>query len=338
MQPSVFAELSPWVVRLVAFVFGAIWGSFFNVAIYRWPRAMSIVLPSSQCPHCKAPIPPYLNIPIFSYFILRGRAACCGAKISPRYLLVEVMGALLCVALAERFILGAAQSAPLLERSLIALCYFAFGGGLIVATFIDLEFMEIPDEISLPITALGLVTAIFRDPPGVEAAALGAGGGYLLVQVLFVWIYERLSGRRGMGEGDSKLLMAIGAFIGWRGGVFCLLAGAAQGLIVALPIVFLQKKADSPLSTQIPFAGAETADHPIPNAEKVEKTKPGNVGEGEISAESSDPPPKYFGHLKIPFGPFLAISAIEYLFFGEQLVNAYLDFGQSLSALFHGAS
>jgi leader peptidase (prepilin peptidase)/N-methyltransferase len=301
------------------------------VAIYRWPRAMSVVVPASHCTSCGKPIAPYYNIPIISYLVLRGKAPCCGAKISPRYLFVEIIGALLCVALTERFVIGASQTAPMIEGVLLSLYYFAFGGGLIIATFIDLEFMEIPDEISLPITALGLVTAVFRDPPGVEAAALGAGAGYLVVQVLFVWTYERLTGRRGMGEGDSKLLMAIGAFIGWRGGLFCLLAGAAQGLVVALPTLLFNKSENgsslqNPKADTLPSADAEV--ETVTDPQRTKETP------GQIPEVISDPPPTYFGHIRIPFGPFLAISAIEYLFFGEHVVSAYLEFGRKLAETF----
>jgi leader peptidase (prepilin peptidase) / N-methyltransferase len=330
MDSSLNFDGLPWLIRVFAFWFGAIWGSFFNVAIYRWPRGISVVSPASRCPNCDAPIAPYRNIPILSYFLLRGRASCCGAKISARYPLVEAMGALLCLALTETFVLCGAESVPLVERVVVTLSYFAFGGGLIIATFIDLEFMEIPDEISLPITALGLATAAFRDPPGVEAAALGAGAGFLVVQVLFVWVYERLTGRRGMGEGDAKLLMAIGAFVGWRGGIFSLLGGAAQGLLLAVPILLLRKP-----SSRDPEAAGDPVQREI-NRSEIETTSPAETSDERLE-NSGDEPPRYFGHIKIPFGPFLALGAMEYLFFGERLVELYLALGEKLTALFSAA-
>src|SRR5690606_14937101 len=137
--------------------------------------------------------------------LLRGRAGCCGERLSPRYLLVELSGAALCLALAERYLVGASPSAALSEALIATLLYFAFVGGLLVATFVDLEWMEIPDEVSIGGTALGLATVALRDPaPSVVDLAVGAGAGYLLVQILAVWGWERLTGRRGMGEGDSK--------------------------------------------------------------------------------------------------------------------------------------
>jgi leader peptidase (prepilin peptidase) / N-methyltransferase len=295
------SEIPAWVVAVIAFLFGAAWGSFFNVAIYRWPLGLSVVRPPSHCPACHARIPAHLNVPILGYLILRGRSACCGQRLSPRYPVVETLGAVLCVAVAQRFVLGADPATPLLHAVLIALSYFAFAGGLLIATFVDLEHMEIPDEVSLPGAALGLATAVLRDPPGVESAALGAGAGFLVIQVLFVWLYEALFGRRGMGEGDSKLLLMIGAFIGWQGAAFSLFAGAAQGLVVAVIALLAGKRWRAP---------------PPPQSSASEPQSP----------TDGDPPPAWAGHLKLPFGPFLALAALEYLFFGDALIEVWLRF------------
>ena len=220
-------DLSPWFLRGFAFVFGAAWGSFFNVAIYRWPRDMSVVSPPSHCPHCGAPVPPSRNLPIVSYLTSRGHARCCGARLTPRYVWVETLTALMAVAVAEAWMIDR-PGATLSEAGIGALTVFLFVGGLIVASAVDLEWMEIPDEVSLPGAAVGLVSAGFRPDVSAADAALGAGTGFLLVQVLFVWGYERVTGRRGMGEGDSKLLLFIGAFTGWQGALFALVAGSMQ--------------------------------------------------------------------------------------------------------------
>jgi leader peptidase (prepilin peptidase)/N-methyltransferase len=315
--PQILAsEIAPWFVRLFALAFGAAWGSFFNVAIYRWPRGMSVVSPPSHCPACERPVPSLQNLPVLSYLLLRGRAACCGARLSPRYPAVELLGALFCVAVTEIHIVGATRGTDLLDAVMISLCYFAFVGGLVIITFVDLEFMEIPDEVSLPIAALGLVTASFRDAPGgVAAAALGAGGSYLLIQLVFVWAYEQATGRRGMGEGDSKLMLMIGAFIGWHGSLFCLTAGAVQGLLMVAILLILGKRLPD---AQSPPADPETVDPLDENGEAA-----GNgAGDEELDA-FGEPRPRYFGHLKVPFGPFLALSALEYLFFGEKLVSSF---------------
>jgi len=175
---------------------------------------MSVVTPPSHCPSCGEPVKAINNVPIFGWLWLRGRAACCNAKLTPRYPLVELMSALLCVALAERFLVRAEHDVTALDGSLLTLVYFAFVGGLVVAAFVDLEWMEIPDEVSLPGAALGLLTATFRPDPGVADAALGAGAGYLAVQIVFVIVRMGVDREalRGLGteQGDVLGVLAHG--------------------------------------------------------------------------------------------------------------------------------
>lgn len=323
MFPS---DFPPVFVRVAAFLFGTLWGSFFNVCIYRWPREMSVVRPPSHCPACGASIPPYRNIPVFGYLFLRGRASCCGATLSPRYLLVEFVSGLLCLACLERWFLGAGPGREAGEALTEALLYFTFTGGLVIATFVDLEWMEIPDEVSLPGAALGLMTVAMRQAPGAEEAAVGAGLGFLVIQVLFVWGYESILGRRGMGEGDSKLMLFLGAFLGWQGAIFAIVAGAFQGLIgagIALatgrsltPVrPDARELDDDPVEGPDPSPDAES---PSGDAPLRRSTPPGS--EDDEAAELDD------GRLKIPFGPFLALGALEFLFFGDRIVAWYAGF------------
>lgn len=287
LEGLVASDVPAWLVRAAAFVFGALWGSFFNVAIYRWPRGLSVVRPPSHCPACGAPVRWYLNVPILGYALLGGRARCCGAKLTPRYVWVETLSAVLALGVAERFLVRASD-APLAPAALETLLYFTFVGGLLIATFVDLEWMEIPDEVSLPGAALGLATAGLRSDPGAVSAAVGAGVGFLIVQGLFVWSYELLTGRRGMGEGDAKLLLMIGAFLGWEAVLFSLIAGSLQGLLAA---------------------GIATAfGVPLVPAPPVDEA---HSSEADVAAESNAP--------KMVFGPMLALSAIEFLFFGDAI-------------------
>jgi leader peptidase (prepilin peptidase)/N-methyltransferase len=360
------SDVSPWVLRVLAFVLGAVFGSFFNVAIYRWPRDMSVVTPPSHCPACNARIPGYRNVPIVSYLWQRGRAACCGAKMTPRYAIVETLTALLAVAIVERTMVAVAPRTSLLESSLVAITLFTFVGGLVIATFVDLEWMEIPDQVSLPGAAFGLATASLRESPTVVDAALGAGAGYLVVQLVFVWGYERLLGRRGMGEGDAKLLLMIGAFTGWQGALFAVLAGALQGLVFTgiLTIAGVRFAAASE-SEDDEDDEARREDHDRNDARRDESSEPSaspkesaplaarprsgaNGGraakaleeEEEESANSDgaprnddstdaseadpdDVPTRDLGRLKIPYGPFLALGAVEFLFFGAVVTDWY---------------
>ncbi|MDQ3037939.1 MAG: prepilin peptidase [Myxococcota bacterium] len=318
------SELPAWIVRVFAFVFGATWGSFFNVAIYRWPREMSVVTPRSHCPACAAPIPGWRNVPILGYLLLRGKAACCGAKMSPRYLFVEVLSGVLAIAIAERFIVSAEGATSLGAAGLETALWFAFAGGLVIATFVDLEWMEIPDEVSIGGTALALATAMFRPSVPLEEVVLGAGAGYLVVHLLLVWSWERITGDRGMGEGDAKLAMFIGAFLGWRGALFALVAGSFQGIIGYV----IARASGSRIGP--------SQDHP--HDEDVAKTVPeaappvGTDAEPDAGTDAAppvgtdaEPGDEPRASRKIPFGPFLALGAIEFLFFGNAIVDWYLS-------------
>jgi leader peptidase (prepilin peptidase)/N-methyltransferase len=318
-QSGVAGDVPAWFVRGVAFLFGALWGSFFNVAIYRWPRGMSVVTPPSHCPACGAPVRWRHNLPIVGYLILRGRADCCGAKLTPRYAWVELLTAVLFVAVAEQFLVRR-PDAPLAEGLLEVGLYWMFVGGLIIATFVDLEWMEIPDEVSLPGAALGLATVGLRSAPGPVSAAVGAGVGFLVVQILFIWIYERLMGRRGMGEGDAKLLLMIGAFLGWEGILFTLLAGSVQGLIVAgiamstgLPLIPVRPDEPEDGQDEEP---EDTAAAAVASSEL--EGVPASVGEALSGAETAPLSAPAAAPMMV-FGPMLALASLEYLFFGDLL-------------------
>jgi leader peptidase (prepilin peptidase)/N-methyltransferase len=323
----IVSDVPAWFVLGFAFIFGAVWGSFFNVAIYRWPRDLSVVTPPSSCPTCGARIPGYLNLPIFGFFLLRGKTACCGTPLSPRYPLVETLSAILCVAVARKYVLGAEDPQGLVQASLVALAYFFFLGGLLIATFVDLEHMEIPDEVSLPGAALGLATAAFRDPPGVGDAALGAGAAFLVIQVVFVWSYQHLTGRRGMGEGDSKFLMMIGAFLGWQGAMFAVFAGAAQGLVAFL----VSRVLGVDLEPSGPDDDGAEGEQSV-TAHAGASPEATGLAAHEAEADPDDLPPSYWGHFRVPFGPFLALGALEYFFFGEQAITAWFQLVQRLTS------
>lgn len=302
------ADLPVWLVRSFAFMFAALWGSFFNVAIYRWPRGMSVVNPPSHCPACGAPVRWYLNVPILGYLWLRGKASCCGAPMTPRYVWVEVLTGVLGLAVAERFFVNAPAHTSLLSAAVETALYFCFVGGLVIATFVDLEWMEIPDEVSLPGAALGLATAGFRASPGAVEAAVGAGVGFLIIQLLFVWGYEILTGRRGMGEGDAKLLLMIGAFLGWQSVLFVLVAGSVQGLVAAaIGMIF-----GVPLIPTRPDELTEDERAASSAAASASVSASAETDAQVAEAPASGPP-------AMVFGPMLALAALEYLFFGDEI-------------------
>jgi leader peptidase (prepilin peptidase)/N-methyltransferase len=223
--------------------------------------------------------------------------------------LVELLTGVLGLAVAERFFVRAAPGTGFLQAGLETLLYFAFVGGLVIATFVDLEWMEIPDEVSLPGAALGLATVGLRTSPGALEAAVGAGLGFLIIQLLFVWAYELLTGRRGMGEGDAKLLLMIGAFLGWQSVLFVLVAGSMQGLLAA----GLATLWGVPLVPKRPDEEPNLVAAPGTGVPPATDGTPASTSAPEVHGSESGPP-------MMVFGPMLALSAIEYLFFGEEIV------------------
>ena len=150
---------------VVFFVFGSMVGSFLNVCIYRMPLGLSVVSPPSHCPHCKYSIPWFLNMPLATWLLLRGKCKSCGAPISPRYFGVELLTA---VAFLGCWLAFGHQSAWL------ALVYGLFLSGLIVATFIDFEHFIIPDEITIGGTVVGFMCSMLLPALHVEESLKGA--------------------------------------------------------------------------------------------------------------------------------------------------------------------
>lgn len=223
---------------IIAFIFGAVVGSFLNVCICRMPKNESVVSPPSHCPNCDYRIRWYDNIPLVSYLLLKGRCRGCRTPISVQYPLVEFINGLLTLLLFLRY-----------GPSLTFLALFIFCSALVVITFIDLEHQIIPDEISLSGIVLGFVCSFFLPGLGWLNSLVGIilGGGSLL---LVAYIYQWLTGKDGMGGGDIKLLAMMGAFLGWKAVPFIIFASSLVGSIVGITIMLVQKK-DSKLA--IPF-------------------------------------------------------------------------------------
>jgi leader peptidase (prepilin peptidase)/N-methyltransferase len=305
-------DVPTWFLRTLAVVFGLLWGSFLNVVIYRVPREMSIVRPASRCGSCERPIKPYDNIPVVSWLLLRGRARCCGAKISPRYPLVELIGGGLSVAIFEVIVSNLPEGTSLVHAGLVYLVDFALALGLVAAAFIDAEHMYLPDAITLSGTALGIATATLRGVPWKESL-IGAAVGFVGVWLPFVDLYKRVRGQAGMGMGDAKLTMLAGAWFGWAGAVFVLMAGAVQGTVGALLIYLVRGKIEEPQAVR---------------DDREELQRLAREGDAEAASILADDPlgsepGEGLGQARFPFGPFLILTCLEYLLVGDRLVGLY---------------
>lgn len=213
-------------------------GSFFNVVIHRLPSGLSIVRPGSRCPHCGHAIAPYDNIPLLSYVILGGRCRACRARIGLRYPLVEALTGAAALLLFLRY---GWQGQFLIDFTLVSL--------LILITFIDLDTYLIPDVLSLPGIAIGFLASFFSVRVNWLESLLGIllGGGFFY---LVAAAYQVARKREGLGGGDIKLLAMVGAFVGWPGAVFTVLAASVLGTVAGLVVMMRTRKG---LGTMIPF-------------------------------------------------------------------------------------
>jgi len=213
---------------VIAFVFGLLIGSFLNACAYRVPRDISVVRGRSFCPVCTTQIKGYDNVPLISWVVLRGRCRACGAPISPRYPIVEGLTAALF-----------ASTLAVDGLHWVALPHLLFVAVLILVSDIDLEFRIIPDVVILPTAVVGLASMIALSLAHVHAGAwyqwpIAAFGAALFLFVI-AEIYERVRHLAGMGMGDVKMALCMGAFLGVAvipALFFAFVAGAVGGLIL----------------------------------------------------------------------------------------------------------
>lgn len=217
---------------------GLLVGSFLNVCIYRLPRYESVMWTRSHCTTCQRPLAWFENLPLVSWVALRGRCRTCRAPIRVRYPLVELVTALVFVA--GYWVYG---PTPLLAVRLLFSC------ALIVLFAIDLEHQILPNRITIPGLAMGLLLSLVL-APGWSSAVLGA-----LFGGLFPWLiaeaYLRLRGREGMGMGDFKMLAMVGAFLGWPLVYIVLMLACILGIVIGVGSLLVTRR--SLATTRIPF-------------------------------------------------------------------------------------
>lgn len=226
---------------IIIAIFGLIVGSFLNVCIYRIPRQKNIVSPPSSCVSCGKLIKPYDNIPIISFFLIRGRCRYCGEKISWRYPFIESLNTVFYLLAYHKFGFGI-ELIPI----------FLLLSAMLVITFIDLDFQIIPDSITLPGILIGLASSslIFPDPFETYAITGFVNGfiGFIVGGGLFFLI--ALLSRGGMGGGDIKMMAMVGSFLGWKGVLMTTLIASVTGSIIGLCLILFKGKNRK---TAIPF-------------------------------------------------------------------------------------
>lgn len=265
MSNQVFQYLAnnPEYFSGVIFLFGLMFGSFFNVVIYRVPVMMqlewlencrdfikemfgklpkeleahpeslpkppfNIAKPDSTCPHCGHKIRWYENVPLASYVALKGKCSSCKNTISLRYPIIELVTALLSGFAAWNFGFGWETAAAL-----------AFTWALICLTMIDFDHKLLPDQITLPLMWLGLLLNMQGMFASLEDAVIGAVAGYMCLWSLY-WAFKLLTGKEGMGYGDFKLLAALGAWMGWQYLLLILVLSSMVGAVVGISLIVIK--------------------------------------------------------------------------------------------------
>lgn len=240
-----------------------------NVLIYRLPREKSVVSPGSACPSCGNFLKYYDNIPVVSYLLLKGCCRSCGMHISMKYPLIEL------------FVTGVIVFTYMIFGPTVIFLKYAVLAYLLLAaaltdlfTAFDPENFEcgiIPDEISLGGVVLGVAFSFFT-PIGWLQSFIGVAVGFLILYVPAL-LFKILMKKEGMGGGDIKLFMLIGAFLGWKPLFFVLFVSSLLGTLIGVPMILIKKDKE----------------------------------------------------FMIPFGPFISLAALIYVFYGHQIINMYLN-------------
>ena len=348
-------EMFPFYATM-CFVYGLLFGSFFNVCIYRIPLGQSINRPRrSFCFACGSPVRWRDNIPLVSYLALGGRCRDCGAPFSVRYFLVELLtGALfLAVFLAYGY-------------TLTTLAYLVFTATLIIATFTDLDHWIIPDSMSLGGAAVGVALSLLAPlagegltaglatrvsgpfPGGVwwgpgANAVVGASFGFgLLWGVGFMG--RMMFRKEAMGMGDLKLFASIGAFLGWLNCLAVLMAASLLGTLVGVPMLVREG-----MRRRAAARRAQRAAEARSEAEGTDDVE--GAGDGASAALVDDPAGRYDlaaltgpgdqaqASRHLPFGPSIAVAAFLVMLFHQRLAqyaDAYfgVDIMEMLELLF----
>jgi len=303
-------QVDPVFASSIFFV-GLAFGSFLNVCIYRLPLGLSVVTPRSACPKCKQPIAFYDNVPVLSWLILGGRCRQCKTRISPRYLMIELLTGLLFLACYWYFGL-----------TLFTLKYCTFAFLLLGLIFTDAETKLLPDKLTLPGLALGVIFSLLvpvsdlasQFVPAMVNLPFSSDVSVRLLSLLdsllgaavgasFIYgagaIYLRWRGMEGMGFGDVKLMAMVGAFLGMKLTIFTIFTASLAGSVFGLTTIFV-----------VWLKRTHRFMRRLANAQAARRR-------GWQSAQV------VYRNYQMPFGVFLGSMAMIAFFFGNQFLHWY---------------
>ncbi len=223
-------------------ILGGLWGSFANVCIYRLPINKGVVSGRSFCPNCKKLITWKDNIPIISFLFLNGKCRNCKKKISPQYLLIELITILYFLVIYHLF-----------GITITTLLFLILGLSFIIIFFIDLKHYIIPNVLTFSLMIIGFLKSF--DPnlnpifPNFINSLIGGIFGYFVIWSI-IYFYKQVRKKEGMGLGDAKLLSVIGFWFGWISIPFVIFLSSIIALLFVIPSLIKKSKK---LSSHIPF-------------------------------------------------------------------------------------
>ncbi len=326
------------IATLWLFLMGLVIGSFLNVVIARVPHGQSIVRPRSRCPRCGHTLSWWENIPVFSWLALRGKCRGCKLPISIRYPLIELLTALLFLACLRRF-----DWTLELALALVFICL------LVPLTFIDLEHYLLPFALTLPGIAAGVVFSIPLGWPRLLDSLIGAAVGFGLFWLMEV-VGEKVFKKEALGGGDKFLLAMIGAFLTWRPLLGVVFLSSLQGSVLSLIFIAVKGRAGPELPpSDKPPADVPPSVHPersrgapedVPPVQSADASAPAHPersrgapedGNPEVAPSAQPAAPLSGtpsdeeeddwvpGPTNLPFGPYLALAALELLLLSHVL-------------------
>ena len=231
---------------IFAFIFGIVFGSFYNVVIYRIPQNISIVKPASHCISCKHALRALDLVPIFSWIFLKGKCRYCGQKISIQYALIELFTGIMFLVVYLKF-----------GYSWLCLSMMVFVSILLIVSMIDIKFKIIPDSVLIVGAVFGIIAMVFEVYVPFKSSLIGLAVVPIPLIIIFI-IGFLIFKKETMGFGDIKLMSLVGLFLGWKIGLLSLVLGVYLAGIYGIILLILKRSKGSDIFAFGPFlfAGA----------------------------------------------------------------------------------